>query len=98
MIRPISKIRPCSYFLNDYQVLKGQCENTMKNYGLPVSAAHEAHLMISDDLQTLAAGEKALYAIHQRSENRIVTIVESAKASVTMLRPAEARFPLRKAA
>jgi 5'(3')-deoxyribonucleotidase len=98
MIRPISKIRPCTFFLNDYQVLKGKCEKTMENFGLPVSVAHEARLMIDDDLQTLEAGEKALYAIHQRSENRIVKIVETAKALVTTLRPAGTRFPLRKAA
>jgi hypothetical protein len=98
MIRPVSKIRPCTFFLNDYQVLKGRCEKTMKIFGLPVCAVHEARLMIDDDLQTLEAGDKALYAIHQRSENRIVKIMETARAQVTVLRAVETRFPLPKAA
>ena len=71
MIKPISKNRT-TQFLNDYQVLKGNCEKTMRLFGQPVSAVHEAKLMIRDDQQKAAAGSNALYVIHQRSENKIV--------------------------
>jgi hypothetical protein len=98
MIRPVSKNRPPAFFLNDFQVLKGKCEKTMQPFGEPVCAAHEARLLLDDDAQKLAAGEKALYAIHQRSENRILKIVKTAQASVTTLPGVGTRFPLPKAA
>src|SRR5206468_7048627 len=91
MIRPVSKPRT-PVFVNDFQVFKGACENTMKAFGKPVAAAHEADLMIRDDKQNLQAGVSALYAIHQRSENRIIKIVEATgQAKVITL-------PVRKAA
>jgi hypothetical protein len=99
MIRPVSNTRPMPLF-NDYQVLKGQCEKTMKPFGQPVSATHEARLMIEDDRSKLQAGENALYVIHQRSENRIVQIVDSMKSKLRQMpsrKPALA-FPLPKAA
>ena len=83
MIRPISKPRTVQ-FLNDFQVFKGNCERTMQPFGQPVAAAHEARLMIRDDQQKLAAGILPLYAIHQRSENRILQIVQTeAKAAAS---------------
>lgn len=81
MIKPVSKNRP-SAFLFDFQVLKGKCERTMKAFGEPVSAAHEARLLIEDDAAKLTAGENALYVIHQRSENRILKIVEMPRIAV----------------
>jgi hypothetical protein len=95
MIRPISKNRPVQ-FLNDFQVLKGNCEKTMKPFGQPVAAAYEARLMIRDDQEK--NGQNALYVIHQRSENRIVHIVEPAAVTVMKARDAQSRFPLPKAA
>jgi len=76
VIRPISKPRTVQ-FLNDFQVFKGNCERTMQPFGQPVAAAHEARLMIRDDQQKLAAGILPLYAIHQRSENKILQIVQT---------------------
>ena len=100
MIRPVSKIRVAAR-LNDFQVFKGQCSNTMKPFGEPVTAAHEAHLLVGDDRSKLAAGENALYAIHQRSENRIIRIVKHVRAAVVSLQPRVTNtdvFPVLKAA
>ena len=76
MIRPVSKPRTVQ-FLNDFQVFKGNCERTMQPFGQPVSAIHEAKLLIRDDRKKLAAGKSPMYAIHQRSENKILQIVRS---------------------
>jgi hypothetical protein len=57
--------------LNDFQVFKGRSETTMKAFGGPVMARHEARLLVSDDQKTSG---NAMYAIHQRSENRILQI------------------------
>lgn len=88
MIRPISKPRTIQ-FLNDFQVFKGNCQKTMQPFGQPVAAMHEAKLMIRDDQQKLAAGRLPLYAIHQRSENKILQIFQteqkSAQADSVML-------------
>jgi hypothetical protein len=81
VIRPVSKARTVQ-FLNDFQVFKGSCQSTMKPFGQPVSAMHEAELMIRDDQEKLAAGRTPLYAIHQRSENRILKIVETAEEAL----------------
>jgi hypothetical protein len=99
MIRPTSKSRP-ALILNDYQVFKGRCENTMRPFGQPVSATHEAQLLIRDDRGKLPAGALALYAIHQRSENRITQIVEHTRAIVMPIRLPKkmATFPVLKAA
>ena len=99
MIRPTSKIQH-TFLLNDYQVFKGACQNTMKPFGQPVSAGHEAHLLIEDDRSKLPLSETALYCIHQRSENRILTIVEANENVVVMPKPkaAPSRLPLPKAA
>jgi hypothetical protein len=86
MIRPVSKNRPAS-ILNDYQVFKGNCKDTMRPFGQPVSATHEAQLMISDDRSKLPAGTVALYAIHQRSENKITKIVEHTEVIALPVRP-----------
>lgn len=73
MIKPVSKNRNLA-FINNFQVMKGKCAKTMENFGEPVSAAHEAHLLIRDDSTKLPAGEQAMYVIHHRSENRILKI------------------------
>jgi hypothetical protein len=86
MIRPTSKNRP-ALFLNDFQVFKGKCENTMRPFGRPVSATHEAQLLIRDDRGKLPVGALALYAIHQRSENRITQIIEHRRAIAMPVRP-----------
>jgi hypothetical protein len=83
MIRPTSKPRTVQ-FLNDFQVFKGNCERTMQPFGQPVSAVHEARLMIRDDQEKLAAGRSPLYAIHQRSENKILQIFETATKAVSV--------------
>lgn len=75
MIKPVSKTRMTTPALNDFQVLKGKCERTMKPFGEPTSALHEARLIVEDDRSKLSQGDKALYVVHQRSENRIVHIV-----------------------
>jgi hypothetical protein len=91
MIRPVSKTRTLQ-FVNDFQVFKGACENSMKTFGQPVVAAHEAELMIRDDKNELAPGVVALYAIHQRSENRIIKIVNAVgKAKVVEMPMARTR-------
>jgi hypothetical protein len=99
MIRPVSKPRFVA-ILNDYQVFKGTCERTMQPFGEPVSASHEARLLIADDRSKLPFGASALYAIHQRSENRILQIFDNAKQVIALPspRPHQARFPLPKAA
>lgn len=81
MIRPISNSPRTVCFVNDFQVFKGACEKTMKAFGSPVTAAHEAELMIRDDRESLTAGDVALYAIHQRSENKIIKIVNAIGAA-----------------
>ena len=99
MIRPVSKTRSAA-FLNDYQVLKGQCPKTMKNFGEPVSATHEAELLIKDDRNKMSAGEDAWYVIHQRSENRIVGSFNFVKAKLATMpvRARAAALPLPQAA
>ena len=86
MIRPVSKPRT-AIFVHDFQVFKGTCQNTMKAFGQPVAAAHEADLMIRDDKQNLEPGVSALYAIHQRSENRIIKIVEGKQEAKVVTMP-----------
>jgi hypothetical protein len=73
MIKPASKSRPVT-FLNDFQVFKGQTHETMKPFGAPVTVAHEAHMLIRDDQRKSVPN--AIYAIHQRSQNRILRIIE----------------------
>lgn len=99
MIRPVSKVRSICV-VNDFQVFKGQCETTMKPFGEPVMATHEARLLIEDDRRKSPAGSPALYAIHQRSENRILQIFIKAGNVVVLPAPEKAatRFPLPKAA
>ncbi len=63
--------------LNDFQVFKGGCERTMKAFGSPVMARHEACLIVRDDQKKEAGTVRSLYAIHQRSENRIVEIFQA---------------------
>lgn len=65
--------------LNDFQVFKGGCEQTMKTFGGPVMAHHVARLLVRDD-QANAPGTRALYAIYQRSENRILQILQTPEA------------------
>ncbi len=60
--------------LHDFQVFKGQSDTTMKAFGSPVMAHHEACLMVRDD-QRLS--KTAIYAIYRRSENRILQIMRS---------------------
>lgn len=101
MIRPTSKSR-YALTLNDYQVFKGQCDNTMRPFGQPVCAVHEAKLLISDDRSKMAAGAIAKYAIHQRSENKITTIIYHRIPAVMLTRPEKSSgkrlaIPLRKA-
>lgn len=86
MIRPVSKVRP-ALVLNDFQVFKGQSAQTMKPFGEPVTAMHEANLMIRDDRSKLTGGQNVIYAIHQRSENKILKIVETVRAAVLPIRP-----------
>lgn len=62
--------------LNDFQVFKGGCEQTMKAFGGPVMVRHEARLLVRDDQANAAPGSPALYAIYQRSENRILQILQ----------------------
>ena len=100
MIRPVSKTRTV-FIMNDFQVFKGASETTMQTFGQPVAAAHEAELMIRDDKQTLKPGASALYAIHQRSENRIIRIVEAVGAAKVVPMPTRGmivRTPVLKAA
>jgi hypothetical protein len=100
MIRPVSKPRSVC-LLNDYQVLKGNCERTMQPFGAAVSAAHEARLLIEDDRRKLAIGLSALYVIYQRSENRILQIFDNRRQVVAITPRAkrqQARFPLAQAA
>ncbi len=99
MIRPVSKIRTATA-VNDFQVFKGECANTMRPFGQPVSVTYEADLMIQDDRRKLAAGTVAMYAIHQRSENRIIQIVEHRKVIAFPVAPQKKAlvFPLLKAA
>lgn len=68
--RPRRSIRP----LNDFQVLKGLTEDTMKTFGGPVMAHHEARLLVRNDQERSAPGFAAVYAIYRRSENRILQI------------------------
>lgn len=66
--------------LNDYQVFKGKCERTMQAFGGPVMAHHEAQLIVRDDQAKPQLGAPALYAIYQRSENRILQILQVPEA------------------
>jgi hypothetical protein len=93
MIRPESKTRTIQ-FVNDFQVFKGSCQNTMKPFGQPVTAAHEADLMIRDDKKTLEPGSVALYAIHQRSEHRIIKIVNARGLGKVVPMPSREKKPV----
>ena len=42
--------------LNDFQVFKGACEKSMKEFGSPVMAHHEARLLVQDDQATQSPG------------------------------------------
>jgi hypothetical protein len=97
MIRPVSKPRSLQ-IVNDYQVFKGSCENSMKPFGQPVAVQHEANLMIRDDRRALPAGSVAIYAIHQRSENRIIKIVNMTGPAKVMTMPTRRVVQNRKAA
>lgn len=99
MIRPTSKTKHTTA-LNDYQVFKGSGENSMLPFGQPVSAVHEAQLMISDDRRKIAVGVEAIYAIHRRSENRITQIVQHRRVTVLPIRATKkaCKFPLSEAA
>ncbi len=61
--------------LNDFQVFKGRCDQSMKAFGSPVMAHHEARLIIRDDQANAVHQTPAMYAIYKRSENRILQIV-----------------------
>ena len=63
--------------LNDFQVFKGRCENTMQAFGSPVMAHHVARLLVRDDQASAGSATPALYAIYQRSENRILQILQT---------------------
>ena len=95
MIRPTSKAR-ISAFLQDFQVLKGECQHSMEAFGTPVFTAHEARLLVQNDRQKMPAGSAALYAIHHRSENKIIDIIDARKAVVTTIEKKNnpSRFPL----
>lgn len=97
MIRPESKTRTV-LFMNDFQIFKGECERSMKPFGDAVSAEHEARLIISDDRGKTRG--KSMYAIYQRSENRILEIFEAVREIAVMPKKAQtvSRFPLPKAA
>ena len=60
--------------LYDFQVFKGQSETTMKAFGSPVMARHEACLMVRDDQRF---SQTAMYAVYRRSQNRILQIMRS---------------------
>ena len=60
--------------LHDFQVLKGQTEKSMKNFGGPVMAHHEAKLLVRNDQERGVHGSPVVYAIYRRSENRILQI------------------------
>ena len=68
--------------LNDFQVFKGKCEQSMTAFGNPLVARHEANFLIRED-QALT-GSSSMYAIYRRSENRILQIIP---AKVTELKP-----------
>jgi hypothetical protein len=75
-----SSVKKTTRPAHDFQVFKGNCENTMQAFGSPVMAHHEAHLIVRDDQANLAPGRAAVYAIYKRSENRILHIVRTAEA------------------
>ena len=87
-------------FLENFQVLKGECQDSMENFGSPVFTIHEARLLIQNDRQKMPAGSSALYAIHHRAENKITDMIEARKASVTTIgkKNDQSRFPFRPAA
>ncbi len=63
--------------LHDFQVFKGHNEQTMKAFGGPVMVHHEARLIVRDDQASAIPGVPVLYAIYQRSENRILQILRA---------------------
>ena len=67
--------------IHDFQVFKGGCENSMKEFGGPVMAHHEARLLVRDDQQNAAVDPPAMYAIYKRSENRILQILRTPMAA-----------------
>jgi len=71
--------------LNDFQVFKGRSEQTMKAFGGPVMAHHEAQLLVRNDQAAAAPGTAALYAIYKRSENRILQILGAAESAALPL-------------
>lgn len=77
MIRSNRSPRKATQPLNDFQVFKGRCGQTMQAFGGPVMAQHVAHLLVRDDQANAAPGTRALYAIYQRSENRILQILQT---------------------
>ncbi len=104
MIRTTSKPNT-SVFLKDFQVYKGQTEETMESFGPAVFTLHEARLMIQSDRQNTKSKSPTLYAIHQRSENKILQIIQSPgiqskNANVISIDESRkaSRFPLPKAA
>jgi hypothetical protein len=72
----------------------------MQPFGQPVSASHEARLLIDDDRRKLPLGVGALYVIYQRSENRILQIFENRRRviAISPRRNRQGTFPLAKAA
>jgi hypothetical protein len=84
MIRPVSKTRNF-HFVSNFQIFKGASAETMQPFGAPVAAAHEARLIIRDDQEKTAS--TAMYAIHGRSENRILQIIEAPERAVIAFKP-----------
>ncbi len=72
--------------LNDFQVFKGKCEQSMKAFGGPLMAQHEASFLIRED-QSLAGGS-SMYAIYRRSENRILQIIPAKVTELKSRKPA----------
>jgi hypothetical protein len=67
--------------IQDFQIFKGVTETTMKPFGSPVMAHHEARLLVKNDQQKLADGIPVMYAIYKRSENRILQILRTPEAA-----------------
>jgi hypothetical protein len=77
----MSHVRRTTRPLNDFQVFKGHTEQTMKAFGGPVMAHHEAQLLVRDDQKRSGQNSAAIYAIHRRSENRILQIFPASKTA-----------------
>ena len=63
-------------YLPDFQIFKGTSHHTMRAFGGPLMARHEAILIVRNDRQRTAAAARATYAIYSRSQNRILHIVQ----------------------